>query len=79
MISRAVFKPFTYFIACCLLGENMTKLQRQKHDVANKNKLIAELSYKFVTYVIIGINVLFVAPFVFRTIGCERATFHTEV
>ena len=74
-----MFKPFTYFIACCLLGENMTKLQRQKHDVANKNKLIAELSYKFVTYVIIGINVLFVAPFVFRTIGCERATFHTEV
>ena len=57
----------------------MKTLQNQSHDVSNRNKLIAELSYKFVTYIIIGINVLFLAPYVFRTIGCERATFHTEV
>jgi sphingosine-1-phosphate phosphatase 1 len=57
----------------------MKTLQNQSHDVSNRNKLIAELSYKFVTYIIIGINVLFLAPLVFRAIGCERATFHTEV
>lgn len=57
----------------------MKKLQDQTYDISNRNKLIAELSYKFVTYIIIGINVLFIAPYVFRTIGCERATFHTEV
>jgi sphingosine-1-phosphate phosphatase 1 len=61
------------------LGEKMKKLQDQTYDISNRNKLIAELSYKFVTYIIIGINVLFIAPYVFRTIGCERATFHTEV
>ena len=31
------------------------------------------------SYFAVGFNILFVAPIVFRVMGCERATFHTEV
>ena len=53
--------------------------QSQKHEIQNKKKLYVELATKFFVYFAVGFNILFVAPIVFRVMGCERATFHTEV
>ena len=42
-------------------------------------EVFVELSYKFVTYMSMGFNIVFLAPAVFRLVGIERPTFHTEV
>ena len=62
----------------------------QEHDIRNKKKLAAELfckvnlqlgvdtiSAQFLTYTAIGFNVCFLAPAVFRALGCERPSFYT--
>ena len=61
------------------MGQDAARLRQESVDVNNKPKLVAELTTKLVTYVAIGIVVMYLAPLAFRTIGCERATFHTEV
>lgn len=77
--TRALCKPTVYFMTSKLLGTDVRTLKQQKNDVANKKKLVAELTTKFLTYLAVGFNCLFTVPTVFRAIGCERATFHTEV
>lgn len=79
MAIRAVVKPISYFVACYIMNEDMKTLQKQPFDIKNKHKIYAELTYKFVTYVAVGFNVLFIAPIVFQVIGIERSTFYTEV
>ncbi len=76
---RAVAKPITYFLACMVMGEDPGRLQQQNYDIRNHNKIRAELSYKFLTYLCMGFNTMFVAPIVFEVIGIERSTFYTEV
>ncbi len=76
---RAIFKPITYFIACWVQGVDMKRTMAQKNDIRNKEKINAEITYKFVTYAFVGFGVQCIAPIVFQAIGCERSTFHTEI
>lgn len=77
--TRAIFKPLSYLTACYLLNANAAQLKEEANDINNKKKLIAELSYKYLTYTAIGFNITFLAPAVFRVLGCERPSFYTEI
>jgi len=77
--TRAVFKPLSYLTACYILETDTHTLKQQEYHVRNKKKLAADLFYKFLTYMAIGFNVCFVAPIVFRVLGCERPSFYTEL
>jgi len=77
--TRAVFKPVSYLTACYLLETDTHTLKHQEFHVRNRKKLAADLFYKFLTYTAIGFNVCFVAPVVFRVLGCERPSFYTEL
>jgi sphingosine-1-phosphate phosphatase 1 len=46
---------------------------------ARKIEVFAELSQKYISYCVIGFNIVYLAPAVFRLAGIERPTFHTEV
>ncbi len=75
---RAIFKPLTYFTVCCLLGENMKKLQKQKHDVTNRNKLVR--GTQIIRDIIITIRNFFSkfsAIFLYFCI-CENVSRHTS-
>lgn len=76
-LTRAAGKPVFYTSACFLLGVDRAELDTQSLD-NNKKRLAVELSYKFLTYIGIGFNVVFVASLLFLLVGCERATFFTE-
>ena len=68
-------------------------LKMQEHDIRNKKKLAVELVCKvsrrvtwlsppdpllqLLTYTAIGFNCCFLAPGVFRALGCERPAFYT--
>ena len=77
--TRAIAKPLVFYGTSFLINANPRELQAQSHDISNKKKLIAELATKFFAYLAVGFNCNFTAPIVFRVIGCERGTFHTEV
>ena len=77
--TRAIAKPLVYYTSCLLVKVSPSALHAQKHDIRNKKKLIVELATKFFVYFAVGFNCLFTVPSVFRAIGCERSTFHTEV
>ena len=79
MATRAVVKPLSYLAACYVMGENMDELKRQTNDIKNKNKIRAELTYKFVTYVVIGFNSIVVTPILFEVMGIARSTYYTEL
>jgi len=77
--TRAVFKPTSYFTVCTILQCDGETLKLQDHHIRNKEKLAAELFCKLLTYTAIGFNVCFLAPGVFRALGCERPAFYTEL
>jgi hypothetical protein len=77
--TRAMSKPIVYYTTSFLVNADPQKLKAQKHEITNRKKLIVELATKFFTYLAVGFNCNFTVPIVFRVIGCERATYHTEV
>ena len=77
--SRAVFKPITYLAVSALFGADGRALKRQRNCIENKLKIRVNIVSKLVTYAFIGINMITMAPVVFKVIGCERSTFFTEV
>jgi hypothetical protein len=38
-----------------------------------------ETFFQYLTYTAIGFNITFLAPAVFRVLGCERPSFYTEI
>merc|ERR1711860_408643 len=77
--TRAIAKPIVHYATSFLIGADPEEMKRVKPDINNKPKLITEISTKFFVYLAVGFNCLFTVPVVFRAVGCERATFHTEV
>ena len=76
---RAVVKPLVYYLACSAMGVDTKTTKAQKPDIKNKPKIVAELCYKFLTYMSVGINVVVVAPILFKAMSIERLTYFTEL
>ncbi|XP_021924844.1 sphingosine-1-phosphate phosphatase 2-like isoform X2 [Zootermopsis nevadensis] len=77
--TRALCKSASYATVCALLRLNSRELQRSQNSIQNRQKIIVELSYKFITYALLGFNTLYLLPSVFRLMGIERPTFYTEI
>lgn len=71
--TRALMKATVYNVACYLSGVNRNNYKR------TTQMLSVELPYKFVTYLVIAFNTVWLAPQVFHFIGIERETFFTEI
>jgi len=78
-LTRAVAKPLTYQLACVLLDTDKETLSRQEYHIDNKQKLAADLFYKFLTWMAVCFTVVFLSPLVFRLAGCDRQGFYTEL
>ena len=66
-------KATVYNVVCYLSGV-------ARNDRARATQMLSvELPYKFVTYLVIAFNTVWLAPQVFRYIGIERETFFTEI
>lgn len=77
--TRALCKSASYATLCALLKLNSKELKFTKDSLENKQKIIVELGYKFITYLLMGFNTLYSMPTVFRMLGIERPTFYTEI
>ncbi|KAK7791611.1 hypothetical protein R5R35_014684 [Gryllus longicercus] len=77
--TRALCKSASYATICALLRLNSQELKKSQNTIENTQKITVELSYKFITYVLMGFNTVYLLPNVFRLIGIERPTFYTEI
>lgn len=77
--TRALCKSASYATVCTLLHLNSQELQQSQNSIENRQKITVELSYKFITYALLGFNTVYLLPNVFRLIGIERPTFYTEI
>ncbi|XP_067009815.2 sphingosine-1-phosphate phosphatase 2 isoform X2 [Anabrus simplex] len=77
--TRAMCKSASYATICALLRLNSKELKQSEDSIENRQKILVELSYKFITYILLGFNTVYLLPNVFRLIGIERPTFYTEI
>lgn len=79
LATRAIGKSVSYALLCSILGRDKTELIRSENTLENKDKIFVELSYKFITYGLIGFNLQYLLPNVFKFLGIGRPDFYTEV
>lgn len=79
IIVRVITKWFTYCALCTVLRIDVDNLKRSADTLENKHKTFVDLTYKFVSCTIIGFNILYTLPILFRYLGIERTTFYTEI
>lgn len=79
VVTRSVFKTFGYNIVCFLLGRDPKEVKSSEDSLENKHKIMAELTYKFITYGMIGFDMQFLLPNLFKLLSIGRPDFFTEV
>ncbi|XP_060527506.1 sphingosine-1-phosphate phosphatase 1-like [Cylas formicarius] len=78
-LTRLVFKSLSYSFICTLLRQNEETLKKSENTLQNKHKTAVDLGCKFITYGMIGFNILYLLPQMFRFLRIERPTFFTEM
>lgn len=79
LATRGIAKSVSYAFICALLGKDKNKLRNSENSLDNKNKIIVELSYKYFTYALIGLNTTYILPNVFDLLKINRPTYYTEI
>lgn len=77
--TRAIGKFITYAVACTLLGRDRTELIRSENSLQNRHKIIVDLSSKYFQSAMIGFNLQYLLPNVFRLLKIGRPDFYTEI
>lgn len=77
--TKALCKSLCYTIMCAILKVNSKELMKSENHLENKNKILTDLVYKYVSCFMIGINTVYFLPNVFTMINIERPTFYTEM
>lgn len=70
--TRAIMKAIMHNVLSLLTG-------CKKNELKAAQRLVVELPDKFVTYLMISFNTVYLAPQVFRILGIERETYFTEI
>lgn len=77
--TRAVGKSITYAFVCALLRRDQKEVKASESSLENRDKIIVELSYKFIACSLIGFNTNWLLPNVFKMLGIGRPDFYTEI
>ncbi|XP_015519638.1 sphingosine-1-phosphate phosphatase 1 [Neodiprion lecontei] len=77
--TKALFKFLSYATMCAILRVNSKELMKSRNCLENRNKVLVDLVYKYITCFMIGFNAVYLLPNVFSMIGIERPTFYTEL
>nr|UVW99780.1 sphingosine-1-phosphate phosphatase [Nephotettix cincticeps] len=72
----AVCKSAQHAVERCVLCDNSSPTANTRNSLARS---LVELTCKYISYCLIGFNVLYLMPNVFKMLSIERPTFYTEV
>lgn len=76
---RGICKSLTYKTMCAILRVNSKELIKSENSLTNKNKILVDLVYKYITYFVVGFNIAYLMPRIFTMIGIGRLTFYSEM
>lgn len=79
ILTRALGKSIAYGFVCMLLGRDKNEVKASESTLENRDKIAAELSYKFFVCSLIGFNTNYMLPHLFKTLGIGRPDFYTEI
>ena len=79
LLTRQISKGLSYSVLCAILKEDEDKLKKSENTWKNKHKTIVELGCKYVTCAMIGFDISYLMPQLFRFLKIERPTFFTEI
>lgn len=78
-VTEVLGKLISFSLLCKMFGKNPKELKSSEDSLKNKTKIIIDLSYKFITYGLIGFNAQYLIPNLFRFLDINRAQFYTEI
>lgn len=79
LATKAVGKSVCYALACAFVGKDQKEMKAAENSLANTNKIFVDLSSKFGMAFMIGLNIQYLLPNVFKLIGIGRPDFYTEI
>lgn len=79
LLTRQIAKKYSYTILCAILKQDVDNMKKSKNTLQNKHKMFVELSCKYITCALIGFNILYSIPHLFRVLKLERPSFYTEI
>ncbi|CAO1332999.1 unnamed protein product [Diamesa serratosioi] len=78
-LTEVLGKLISFSLLCKMFGKNPKELKNSQDSLTNKPKIIIDLSYKFITYGLIGFNAQYLIPNLFRFLDINRPQFYTEI
>lgn len=79
LVTRSLGKSLCYSAICAFLGRDKTELMKSENSLANKQKIFVDLCSKFGMTVMIGMNIQFLLPNLFKMMNIGRIDFYTEI
>lgn len=78
-ISEFVGKLVFYAFLCKVVNEDRKKLKEAENSVSNVNKNFVDLTSKFITYTIMGFNIIVLVPQIYKYFNIQRDAFFNEM
>lgn len=79
LATRALGKSMVFALACAFLGRDKTELIQSENSLKNTHKIFVDLSSKYAMAFMIGLNIQYLMPNVFKLIHIGRPDFYTEI
>ncbi|KAG7213932.1 hypothetical protein KM043_003131 [Ampulex compressa] len=77
--TKILCKSLSYAVMCAILKVNSRELASSEDDIKNRDKILVDLVYKYVTCFMIGMNTVYLLPKVFTIAGIGRLSFDTDL
>lgn len=79
LLTRQLAKKYSYNILCAILRRDVDNMKKCENNLQNKHKTFVELGCKYITCALIGFNIMYSIPHLFRYLRIERPSFYTEI
>jgi hypothetical protein len=78
-LTEFIGKLVVYDSLCLYFKKDKQILKETANSVDNTEKNFIDLSTKFVTYAVLGVNVVFFVPLIYKFLNIQRDSFYTEI
>lgn len=79
LATRSLGKTIGWTVGCALIGRDKEQLKASENSLENSHKVFVDLFAKFGLTLMIGLNLQFLLPNLFKWMGIGRPDFYTEI
>lgn len=79
LVTLFLGKSVLYSLACAFLGKDKAAVKSSENSLQNADKIFVDLFSKYGIALIVGLNIQFLLPNLFKWMGIGRPDFYTEI